>query len=240
MKLKGYKTRLTERLRQFGKLTPIALITVFLPMIGAAILLLIASPLSLWLRDNSGVGMPLYLLGVLFFCGMALLPTNVIGIVGGWAFGMYAGLAVLIAGVVGSAVISYLIHARIMGDTLPDVAGQHPKADAIYNELVKRDWWRTLTIIFLVRASIIMPFAFTNFLMASARVRLDSYALGTFAGMFPRSLAMVMAGAGLSEFNLANPMDSWFIALGLFATILSAIVIGTISRKALERMVRRS
>ena len=237
MKFKEYKTRLTERLRELGKLTPIALITVFLPMVGAAILLMIASPISIWLRENSGIGMPLYLLGVLFFCGMALLPTNVIGIVGGWAFGMYAGLAVLIAGVVGSAVISYLIHSRIMGDTLPDVTGKHPKANAIYKELVKRDWWRTLTIIFLVRASIIMPFALTNFLMASARVRLDTYALGTFAGMFPRSLAMVVAGAGLSEFNLDDPTDSWFIALGIIATVMSAIVIGTISRKALERMV---
>jgi len=233
----GIFTRIYERLREFGKLTPVALITVFLPMVGAAVLLMVASPLSLWLRENSGVGMPLYLFGVLFFCGLALLPTNVIGIVGGWAFGIYAGLAILITGVVGSAVISYLIHSRIMGEKLPDVAHRHPKADAIYNELVKRDWWRTLTIIFLVRASIIMPFAFTNFLMASARVRLDSYALGTFAGMFPRSLAMAMTGAGLSEFSLQNSTDAWFIALGIIATVLSAIVIGMISRKALERMV---
>ena len=233
----GIFTRIYERLREFGKLTPVALITVFLPMAGAAVLLMIASPLSLWLRENSGLGMPLYLFGVLFFCGLALLPTNVIGIVGGWAFGLYAGLAILITGVVGSAVISYLIHSRIMGEKLPDVAHRHPKADAIYNELVKRDWWRTLTIIFLVRASIIMPFAFTNFLMASARVRLDSYALGTFAGMFPRSLAMAMTGAGLSEFSLQNSTDAWFIALGIIATVLSAIVIGMISRKALERMV---
>ena len=233
----GIFTRIYERLREFGKLTPVALITVFLPMAGAAVLLMIASPLSLWLRENSGLGMPLYLFGVLFFCGLALLPTNVIGIVGGWAFGLYAGLAILITGVVGSAVISYLIHSRIMGEKLPDVAHRHPKADAIYNELVKRDWWRTLTIIFLVRASIIMPFAFTNFLMASARVRLDSYALGTFAGMFPRSLAMAMTGAGLSEFSLQNSTAAWFIALGIIATVLSAIVIGMISRKALERMV---
>ena len=234
----GIFSRIYERFREFGKLTPIALITVFLPMAGAAVLLMIASPLSLWLRENSGVGMPLYLFGVLFFCGLALLPTNVIGIVGGWAFGLYAGLAILITGVVGSAVISYLIHSRIMGDKLPDVAHRHPKADAIYSELVKRDWWRTVTVIFLVRASIIMPFAFTNFLMASARVRLDSYALGTFAGMFPRSLAMAMTGAGLSEFSLENSADTWFVALGIVATVLSAIVIGMISRKALERMVK--
>jgi uncharacterized membrane protein YdjX (TVP38/TMEM64 family) len=234
----GVLTRFYERLRELGKLTPIALITVFLPMAGAAILLMIASPLSVWLRENSDIGMPLYLFGVLFFCGLAMLPTNVIGIVGGWAFGLYAGLAILITGVVGSAVISYLIHSRIVGDKLPDVAERHPKADAIYNELVKRDWWRTLTIIFLVRASIIMPFALTNFLMASARVRLDSYALGTFAGMFPRSFAMAMTGAGLSEFSLNNPSDSWFIAVGIIATVLSALIIGMISRKALDRMVK--
>ncbi len=227
------------RITQFGKLGPIAVVTAFLPLLGAGVLLVFAYPLSLWLRQNWEVGLPLYLMGVLIFCGLALLPTNVIGIVGGWAFGLYAGMAVLIAGVVGSAIISFLIHSRIVGDKLPNVAEQHPKADAIYHELVKRDWWRTTTVIFLVRASIIMPFALTNFIMASARVRLDSYAIGTFAGMFPRSLAVVMTGAGLAEFSLDNPADSWFIGLGIIATVISVIVIGTISRRALDRIVER-
>nr|MBA2379557.1 TVP38/TMEM64 family protein [Blastocatellia bacterium] len=179
MKLRTYFETIRERLQELGKLTPIALVTVFLPMAGAAVLLTVAYPLSNWLRANSEIGMPLYLLGVLVLCGLALLPTNVIGIVGGWAFGLYAGFAVLMAGVLGSAVISFLIHSRIMGDKLPDVAGKHPKADAIYKELAKRSWRRTTVIIFLVRASIITPFALTNFIMASARVRLDSFAIGT-------------------------------------------------------------
>ena len=81
-----------------------------------------------------------------------------------------------------------------------------------------------------------MPFAFTNFLMASAKVPLKSFLLGTAAGMLPRSSAMVLVGAGLSELTLENTGDSYVLIMGIAATIFSAIVIAAISRRALARL----
>ena len=225
--------------KELGSLTPIALVTTFLPMLGSAILILTVYPLGHWLRENWEIGMPLYLLGVLTFCGLALLPTNVIGIVGGWAFGFDLGIAVLIAGIVGAATISFLIHSRIVGDKLPRVFDAHPKAKAIYDALVGQSVWRTTVIISLIRLSPAMPFALTNFLMASARVPRRSFVIGTFVGMLPRSSAVVFIGAGLVELKFDDPQNSWLIVFGVIATIISVIIIGTISKHALDRLTVR-
>ncbi len=232
LKIKAY-------LNELGNLTPLAFVTAFLPMLGSTVLLIFGIPLGYWLRENWEIGMPLYLFGVLFFCGLALLPTNVIGLIGGWAFSFQLGITVLITGVVGAAVISFLIHKRIVSKELPDVFEKHPKAQAVYEALLERNLWRTTLIIFLLRVSVVMPFAFTNFLMASARVPLGSYTVGTFFGMLPRSSAVVFVGAGLSELSFDNPQDSRMIIGGIVATIISVIVIASISRRALDRLTSK-
>ncbi len=209
-------------------------------MVGSTILLVVALPLGNWLRANWEIGSGFFLLGVLVFCGLALLPTNVIGVISGFAFGFPLGTALLISGVVGAATISFLIHTRIAGERLPQVFNAHPKAKAVYEALIGQSVRRTTLIIFLLRMSPAMPFALTNFLMASARVPVKSYLVGTFFGMIPRSSAVVFVGAGLSELNLEDAQNVWLLVVGIAATIISVIVIGNISRRALERLTNQS
>lgn len=236
MRSGGIFQRFAGHIRELGKLTPIAFVTTFLPVPGAIVLLMFGPAFGNWLRENSSVGIGVYFSVVLVFCGLALMATNVIGIIGGWAFGIYLGLAILMAGILGAAYTSFVIHRRIVGDKLPEIAEKYPKAQAIYEALVEQGFWRAVTIIFLVRLSVIMPFALTNFLLASAKVPWPSYLLGTLFGMLPRSGAVVVAGAGLSELNFDDPSQSWVIALGIAATIVAVIVISMISRRALDRM----
>lgn len=213
-----------------------ALVAAFLPMIGTATLLVFLYPAGHWLRENWEAGIPIFIAGVIFFCGLALLPTNVIGLLSGWAFSFELGVLVLMTGIVGSSFVSFLINRRISGDKLPEFTKKHPKAQAIYYSLTKDRFWKTTLVIFLLRMSVIMPFALTNFLMASARVPVRSYLLGTAAGMLPRSSAMVFVGAGLSELNIESTRDMTFLAIGIAATVVSVIVIAYISRKALEKL----
>lgn len=224
------------RIKELGKLTPIALITAFLPMSGSFVLVIVGYPLGNWLRENSEAGLPAYFLGVLIFCGLALIPTNLIGVLGGWAFGFVVGLAALMLGIVGAAYISFLIHKRITGRKLPDLTEKYPKAQAIYDELVNDSLARSTLVIFLIRASVIMPFAFTNFLLGSAHVSSFAYIIGTFFGMLPRSAAMAFTGAGLAELDLENPTEAWVIVLGVLASIVMIIVVSIFSRRALEKM----
>lgn len=235
-KLRNLPSKIYGYFKELGKITPVALITTFLPVIGSTTLLFVAVPLGNWLRANWEIGGGLFMLGVLLACGLALLPTNVIGIISGWAFGFDLGITLLISSVVGAALISFLIHSWIIGDRLPQVFDAHPKANAVYRALLGQSIWRTTLIIFLLRLSPAMPFALTNFLMASARVSLKSYLVGTFFGMLPRSSAVVFVGSGLSELNFNDPQSAWLLIFGIAVTIVTVIVIGTLSRRALERL----
>lgn len=213
-----------------------ALVAIFLPILGSATLIAFIQPIGEWLRTNWEAGTFVFLLSTIVFCGLSLLPTNVIGLVGGWAFGFELGAVVLLTGVVGSAFISFLVNSRISGGKLPDIADRYPRASAVYRSLLRDNFWRTTAIIILLRISVIMPFALTNFLMASARVPLRSFLFGTAVGMLPRSTAMVFIGSGLSELDLSNSKDTYMFAFGVLATILTVIVIASIARRALERI----
>lgn len=75
--------------------------------------------------------------------------------------------------------------------------------------------------------------------MAAARVPFKSFVIGTFVGMLPRSSAVVFLGAGLSELTFDNQQNTWLIIFGIAATIIVVLVIGTISKHALERLYVR-
>lgn len=233
-------TKFYTQVKNFGSLAPIAAVTAFLPFAGSAVLIMVAYPLAYWLRENWEIGTILFTFGILFFCGLALLPTNVVGVVSGWSFSFGPGLIVLMGGIVGASLISFLIHRRIAGERIDGITEAHPRAKAVYNALLRENAWRTTIVVFLLRASIIMPFAFTNFLMAAARVPLRSYLIGTFLGMLPRSTAVVLIGSGLSDLSFEDTTNASTIIPAMIALIASVVLIGRISKHALDHVTRET
>lgn len=238
--LKKIFGKIAAYLRELGKLTPIALATSVLPIIGGTLLLTTAYPLAYWLRDNWEIGWGLFFLGVFFFCGLSFLATNIVGLIGGWSFGFELGTVLLMTAIVGAATLSFLIHSRIVGDTLPHVFEHHPKGQVVYKALVGQNIWRTTLVVFLLRLSPAMPFALTNFLMASARVPLKSFIAGTLFGMLPRSTAVVFVGSGLSELTFNDPQEAWLLIFGIAATVFSIIFITIVARRALHHLTRET
>lgn len=227
-----------KHIAELGRLTPLGIVSMLLPIVGSALLIGFIVPIGQWMRANWESGIFVFLGSVLFFCGFALLATNVIGVVSGWAFGFQLGLLVLIAGIVGAAVISFFLNRRITGEKLQEALHGHPRSRAVYRALLREDLRKTTLIIFLVRVSVVMPFAFTNFVLAAGRVPIGSYIVGTAAGMLPRAAATSYVGAGMYDLDLANARDTTIFAIGLAATIISVIVIGYISRRALDHVTR--
>jgi uncharacterized membrane protein YdjX (TVP38/TMEM64 family) len=222
-------------IQELGRLTPMALVMVLLPMAGTFTLIAFLDPIGEWLRSNWEIGTIVYFAVTVIVCGLALIPTNVIGLVGGWAFGFWLGLAILMAAILGASLLSFFIHSKFSGRRLPNAVSRHVKVDAIYRALMREDYWRTTFIIFLLRVSF-TPFAFTNFLLASARVSIGPFVLGTFMGMLPRSAAMVLAGAGLAQLDPQSSRDIVALFMGLAATVCAIVVVARFSRSALARI----
>lgn len=226
-----------QLIRELGKIAPLAILTLVLPIFGAVSLLALVSSLSPWLRENQTAGAVLFVAGVSVFSGLAILPTNVLGMVSGWAFGFNFGLPLMITGICGAALISYLIGSRLAGDKIEQMLYSRPKAKAVYQALLGKSFWRTTFIIILLRLSPAMPFAISNFLMAAARVPLKSFLLGTLVGMLPRTSAVVFVGAGLSKLDFDESQESWLIIFGIISTIIVVVVISIISRQTLLRIM---
>ena len=232
----SFLEKVKAKFYDLGRLTPMAIVTAVLPMAGSSALLVLGYPIGHWMQANPVAGAVLFIVGVFFFCGLALLPTNLIGILAGWAFGFWFGLLFMVIGVVGSATLSYFINLRLTGETLTALTKRNARADAIHRALTNEGYLKTTSVITLIRMSVVMPFAFTNFFLAAARVPVSSYVLGTLLGMLPRSGAMVLLGAGLSVLTFDSFNDVWFLAAGVPATIILIIVIGVLSRRALDRL----
>lgn len=240
MAVKTLVKKITAYLKELGRITPIAFLTAAMPAVGGTIfLMLFAYSLGYWMRDHWQIGAPLFLLGVIFFCGLGILATNILGIISGYAFGFELGIGVMITGIVCAATVSYFISSRLVGDRLPHVFENHPKAFVVYQALVGQNLWRTTLIIFLLRLSPAMPFALTNFLMSSARVPLKSFVPGTFFGMLPRTSAVVLVGSQLSELSFDDPQEAWLIVFGIVATIISIVVISIVAKRALNHLTKQ-
>lgn len=233
---KGKISRAVEYVRELNRVAFLSAATAVIPIVNSTLLLPFAPAVGYWLRENWQTGIFVYLLVVCLVCGFALLPTNVIGILCGWAFGFSLGICLHMAAIVGASLISSYVLAPLAGNNFQEFLEHHKKAKKIYKALLKNNSRRTTLIITLLRLSPAMPFALTNLLMAAARVPLSSFLTGTFVGMLPRSSAVVFFGATISELNFDEPFNIWMIVFGYIATVISVVIISYFSKKALAKM----
>lgn len=233
------KEKITKAIRYLRELDRVALLstaTAVIPIVNSTLLLPFAPAIGYALKENLQIGMFIYLIAVWIVCGFALLPTNVLGILCGWAFGFPVGICLHMAAIVGASLISSYVLAPLAGNNFQEFLEHHEKAKTVYKTLLKNNSRRAVLIITLLRLSPAMPFALTNLLMAAARVPLRAFLVGTFFGMFPRSAAVVFFGAGVSELNFREPFNIWIFLFGIAVTVFSVILISYFSKQALAKM----
>lgn len=225
-----------QTIKDFGKIGSLAGITTFLPIIGSTLLLTIIYQISPWLQENKEIGLVCFVVLMSILSGFALLATNILGIVSGFAFDFQAGLLAQLTGIIGASSIMYLLAQKYASKNFLNIIQEKPKLKAIHTALTNENIWKTLLIIFLIRLTPVMPFAVTNLMISAAGVSFKTFIVGTILGMLPRASAIVFVGSSLSELNFSQPQESWVIILGIVATISSIIVVSVISKRALNRL----
>jgi uncharacterized membrane protein YdjX (TVP38/TMEM64 family) len=240
LNLKAKSVDIYRAVRELDRVAILGAATAIVPIVISTLLLVFAPAAGNWLRANWEIGWIIYLLFTWLVCGFALLPTNVIGILCGWAFGFPLGICLHLLAIVGASLISSYVLSPLVGDNLQVFLARHEKAKILHKALLNKSFNRTTLVITLLRLSPAMPFALTNLLMAAARVPLAAFLIGTFVGMLPRSAAVVYFGAGLSELNFDEPFNLWMFVFGFAATLASVIVISYFSKQALARMTAKT
>ena len=188
------------------------------------------------LRDGGvGVG-ALLLIGGALGCGLALLPTHVLSLLCGWAFGLPVGLAVALCGATLGSPLGYAIGKRLAGPGLTQMIARNSKGAAVCEAITQASKPRAFVLIGLLRLSPVVPYGSTNVLAAVFRVPMIPFLLGTFFGLAPRAAAVVLLGAGLERLESNARVSPWFWGVGIGATVLALIVMSWAAKRALDRV----
>ncbi len=222
--------------RRLGPMGPLALVAASLPAIGGFVLLGTMGWTGAWLRVHGAAGVGVFIAGFAVLAGLALLPTYAQSVLAGWAFGFATGSFAAMAGITGASLIGYLIARRAAGNRVVSLIEEQPKWRAVYDALVRSGPGRALLTVTLLRIPHNSPFAITNLVMASCRVPLWIYAVGTVVGIAPRTLLAVYLGARARSTDFAMPSEKWLYIVWVAGALLAVGVIGLIANQAVKRV----
>jgi len=234
--------RVKEYLRRLGPAAVLAACSATLPLLGSVVLFRFINDISTFLKDRGTAGIGIYIAGFAVFSGMAFLPTYASAVLGGWAFGFEVGLAAAMCGFAGGAFIGYIIARTVSKDRVESIIDEHPKWVAVRNALLGQGFWRSFLIVFLMRLPS-SPFAATNLVLASLKVRLAPFMLGTVLGMLPRTAVTVFMASQIegalneAAADVAKPW--WLMGVGVVVSIAVVITISVMANRALTRVTGR-
>jgi uncharacterized membrane protein YdjX (TVP38/TMEM64 family) len=230
----------TERVKRFivdyGVIGSMTGYTAIMPIVGSTILLGTMYEIGPWLQSNRAVGAALVVATMSALAGVALIATNILGFVSGFAFGFPLGLATYIGGIFGASSVMFVIAKRFGSSGLQPLIARRPRLRVVHRALLDENAARTLLVLVLIRLSPAIPFAATNFVVSAAGVSFSLFAFATVIGMLPRAAAVVFVGASLSELDFDRPQESWIVILGIAATVFAIAFISFFARRALRRI----
>lgn len=231
-----------DTLAGLGPAGLLAALASFLPAVGGAALATYVDTVGKWLKSHGSQGLVMYSLGFAVLAGLALAPTHVCAFLGGWAFGLEQGVVVALLGFLGGALLAYAIARPTAATRVEKILAKNAKLKTIRDALVGGSNAKTLGIVTLVRVPL-TPFALTNLVLASVRVPLWIYMLGTLVGMIPRTAVVVWLGSQLqnqlaSEASKQKPW--WLVAGGIALSLVALWICGAIANKALAKLTQTS
>lgn len=148
------------------------------------------------------------------------VPGTVLTIAGGAVFGVVWGTFWSVFGATLGAIGAFWVARYLLRDLAEKWFGRHKYLQQ-FNEAV-RD--KPLTFVLAVRFAPICPFNLVNFLFGLTPISSVDYAIGTFFGIIPGTLAYTWLGlAGKTALGGGDHL-AFFLALG-FLTLLSVLPI---------------
>jgi uncharacterized membrane protein YdjX (TVP38/TMEM64 family) len=144
-----------------------------------------------------------------------MFPRPVLTLLTVIAFGPWLGFAYGMAGIIGSALVTYYVGRLLPEKTLQRLAGD--KLDDVIRALRRRG----LMAMLAVRIIPVAPFAVEGFIAGAVPIKLWDYTLGTFLGMLPGVLATSVFGGQLTA-ALEDPSTiNWWIVGGVIVAMVA-------------------
>ncbi|RHB49287.1 TVP38/TMEM64 family protein [Exiguobacterium sp. AM39-5BH] len=150
----------------------------------------------------------IYAIGPLIF-----LPTSVLSLGAGLAFGVWPGILYILFGATAAAVTGYVM-ARLFGRSILKVES-YPWSERLFTQMEQRGF----LYVFVLRLIPLVSFDLLSYAAGIANVQFKSFLLATVLGMIPGTLAYSFLGASLASGSITLIV----IAALVFVTLLGAI-----------------
>lgn len=238
--MRKFVEKIRHAIVEYGVIGSMTGYTAVMPIVGSTLLMGSMYAIGPWLKSNWEMGVLIVIATMTALAGVALIATNILGFVAGFAFDFPLGLATYVCGIFGSSTVMFILAKRFASRGVRPLIERRPKLSAVHGALLNESALRTLVILILIRLSPAIPFAATNFVTAAAGVSFPVFAAATVIGMLPRAAAVVFVGSSLSHLDLNRPQETWSIVIGVAATVLAIVAVSIFSRRALRGIAANS
>ncbi len=221
--------------RRFGPAGPLALVAVFLPIVGGFALLGVLQDLAPWCRANAAGAAPFVIAAAgAFLAGSSILPTYAITILAGWSFGFAVGMPTAFAAHTAAALLGFGLARAMVGNHVMAGLQSNPKWDGVRRAMVGRGYGRAILVVMLIRLAPVAPFGITNLLAASTGCPVGAFLIGSTIGILPQTTLLVFASARMGQ--LSFEQEPWMVAFGVICTFVAIAALGAVARRALARV----
>jgi uncharacterized membrane protein YdjX (TVP38/TMEM64 family) len=166
-------------------------------------------------RELRELGAPgaLVLLGLMLAHAVLPFPSELVNAAGGFVYGFWLALALVLAGWTLSALATYAIGRGAARPLLLRLAGEERLARG--EEVIERGG---VTALLAARLIPIVPYSFVGYVAGAAHVPMWRFTWTTFVGSIPLCAAVVYLGHRLDSLSPTDP--SVLVAAGAFLALL--------------------
>ncbi|MBI3071995.1 MAG: TVP38/TMEM64 family protein [Deltaproteobacteria bacterium] len=189
-----------------------------------------------WTRDAGALGVVVFVVAYVV-AALALLPGSILTIGAGLVYGPIFGTLLVSPVSVLAATAAFLVGRGVARAWVTRRMERHPRF-ALVDRAIGANGFK---IVALLRLSPIFPYNILNYALALTRVRLHDFVAASFIGMLPGTLLFVYIGSLASTASeivagkrpAAGSLETVFFWGGLVATVVAAVVVTRVARKAL-------
>ncbi|MCH7916734.1 MAG: TVP38/TMEM64 family protein [Planctomycetes bacterium] len=192
-----------------------------------------------WISGLGPTGPLVFVLLYILAC-VLLLPGSLLTLGAGVVFGVIEGSVVVSVGSTLGATCAFLVGRYLARDWVGAKIAGNDKFKAI-DEAVAVEGWK---IVGLTRLSPIFPFNLLNYAFGLTQVKLKHYLIASWLGMMPGTIMYVYIGslagdlASLGSGERTRSTGEWILyGIGLAATVVVAVFVTRIAKKALDTRV---
>ena len=187
-----------------------------------------------WLQQFQNYVQGLGAIGyVVYALGYAIIglfvPASILTIGAGALFGVVGGSLVVLVGATLTATIAFLLARTVLRKRIEKLAAKYPKFLAVDRAIAREG----AKIVVLVRLAAVFPFLFVNYAFGLTGIGALEYAVATFIGILPGTVAFVYLGAAGAAAATQSKTKTIITVIGVVIAFAVSIFVARIANRAL-------